>query len=76
LKESLPFVKDPLRTRCVLCTTVISRWRPTDAPCATTAVVADGDKAACHSDYIPADEAQRIQEERLVQIGTESQPQA
>jgi phosphomethylpyrimidine synthase len=37
------------------------------------AVVPDGDKAACHSDHTPAEEAQRLQEERLVQIGTKPQ---
>jgi phosphomethylpyrimidine synthase len=39
------------------------------------AVVGEGDKAACHSDYVPPDEAQRIQQERLVQIGQKPQPQ-
>ena len=36
-----------------------------------TAVGADHDKAACHSDYVDADEAQRIQETRvpLAQVG-------
>ncbi len=32
------------------------------------ALGAEGDKASCHSDYVPADDAKRIQEEKLVQI--------
>jgi phosphomethylpyrimidine synthase len=33
------------------------------------AVGADQDKASCHSDYVDADSARQVQEEKLVQIG-------
>jgi phosphomethylpyrimidine synthase len=33
------------------------------------ALGADADKASCHSDLVPADDAKRIQAEKLVQIG-------
>jgi phosphomethylpyrimidine synthase len=32
------------------------------------AVAGDADKASCHSDYVPAQQAESIQRERLVQL--------